>query len=686
MTTGPLAYFWGDDELVIGARSPTSPAGSATEAGAPLERWDRVGGTAAATARRARRAGRDRRDVRGRHAGRRRQPGLRSWPRRRRASSCRDDRTCRPGNALVSSTSSRTGKASGAKGPVRRRRRSPRRSPRPAARRACRERPRPAACRLDRARGARARHRRSGRAPPRSSPNGSGRSSARATSNGATRPGWRRRSSTSWPCTARPGRSPSTTCGRSCPRRSRARSGRSAMPSVSASARPALELLDRLLDATPEPVLHRGPASADPGAPRDRRTGWRRGAATGRGQGDGHRQRIQGANVGGQSRRWARPSWKPRWRPAGARRDGQGRPRGRGGSRRAARAWHSRFWVSIRRPAAATGAAGGQPVGATRPAPGRPGRSRWRRRSDPRPGRAARSGPDRCTAGKQSSHRPAGMPKHSRSVRSGSRKAMLGHDHRFRQPFGTRRAHVVFLQNVDKRRSREASHDGGDRCAQRERRQHVVLPRVAAPTVGSQPNWTEKICISSMPSANAGNEMPETARVMPTRSGQRLRQTAETMPIIMPNGDRPGHGRDGQQECRPEALGDFGGNRTLVRSERRRSPRHAGDESAGTAAAAAGRGRDPCAPVPPFPASRPRRGQPGGSPGSRWTNRNTSTPTISSVGISPRRRLRTYWSIVRASRARAARLAPAVINERITTNSSRERTDVASSISADRLR
>jgi len=37
-----------------------------------------------------------------------------------------------------------------------------------------------------------------------------------------------------------------------------------------------------------------------------------------------------------------------------------------------------------------------------------------------------------------------------------------------------------------------------------------------------------------MPSANAGKEMPDTASVMPRRSGQRLRQTADTIPMIMP--------------------------------------------------------------------------------------------------------------------------------------------------------
>src|SRR5438045_2777809 len=37
-----------------------------------------------------------------------------------------------------------------------------------------------------------------------------------------------------------------------------------------------------------------------------------------------------------------------------------------------------------------------------------------------------------------------------------------------------------------------------------------------------------------MPSANAGNEMPDTASVMPMRSGDRFLNTAETMPIAIP--------------------------------------------------------------------------------------------------------------------------------------------------------
>ena len=52
---------------------------------------------------------------------------------------------------------------------------------------------------------------------------------------------------------------------------------------------------------------------------------------------------------------------------------------------------------------------------------------------------------------------------------------------------------------------------------------------------GSQPSHTEKISINSMPSAKEGNEMPETASVIPRRSGARFRQTAEAMPMPIPN-------------------------------------------------------------------------------------------------------------------------------------------------------
>ena len=77
VTTVPIAYVWGDDEYAHRAhRRATSPAGSAAEAGAPLERWDirLEKNRAAIQFAGAPRAPRDGRDVRGRHARRRVQP------------------------------------------------------------------------------------------------------------------------------------------------------------------------------------------------------------------------------------------------------------------------------------------------------------------------------------------------------------------------------------------------------------------------------------------------------------------------------------------------------------------------------------------------------------------------------------------------------------------------------------
>ena len=85
----------------------------------------------------------------------------------------------------------------------------------------------------------------------------------------------------------------------------------------------------------------------------------------------------------------------------------------------------------------------------------------------------------------------------------------------------------------------------------------------SAPMAGSQRNCTAKICISTMPSANAGNEMPDTASVMPSRSGQRLRQTADSVPITMPIVTDHAIAADGQPERRQEALGDFGADGAL---------------------------------------------------------------------------------------------------------------------------
>ena len=164
MTTTPLLYFWGDDELVAGrARRPVRrrrwPARPAT----PLERWDLRGETAAT-------AGADSPQLHERIATpvdvRRRDARGRVQPGRARAHATRPRRVVEaigllaPGNALVILEATK----SGAKGP------SPKRladaDPPPAARIAGgRPRPRPRS-RLDRARGARARPARSRPAPP----------------------------------------------------------------------------------------------------------------------------------------------------------------------------------------------------------------------------------------------------------------------------------------------------------------------------------------------------------------------------------------------------------------------------------------------------------------------------------------------------------------------------------------
>ena len=160
-----------------------------------------------------------------------------------------------------------------------------------------------------------------------------------------------------------------------------------------------------------------------------------------------------------------------------------------------------------------------------------------------------------------------------------------------------------------------------------------------------------------MPSANAGNEMPDTASVMPTRSGQRLRHTADTMPIAMPIRHRPHHAPDGEPERRHEAVADLGRDRAASCAATCRSPSAARrGRSAGTAAAAAGRGPGPCGRARPFPASRPGpAASRAGSPGSRCTNRNTRKPTSSSVGSRPSRRWTMYRNHSAQSFARYAR-------------------------------
>lgn len=49
MTTSPLAYLWGDDDLTLGRAVGRLAATLATEGGAPLERWDLRGEMASAT-------------------------------------------------------------------------------------------------------------------------------------------------------------------------------------------------------------------------------------------------------------------------------------------------------------------------------------------------------------------------------------------------------------------------------------------------------------------------------------------------------------------------------------------------------------------------------------------------------------------------------------------------------------
>ena len=130
-----------------------------------------------------------------------------------------------------------------------------------------------------------------------------------------------------------------------------------------------------------------------------------------------------------------------------------------------------------------------------------------------------------------------------------------------------------------------------------------------------------------MPSANAGNEMPETASVMPMRSGQRLRYTADTMPMPMPN--ITAHtmlvtvSKKRRHEQRSAISVDTG---RLVRSDRPKSPCSmlpkkrtnccgsgwSSPRSWRTSATVSG------------PASGPAASR-AGSPGSRCTNRNTST-------------------------------------------------------------
>ena len=62
----------------------------------------------------------------------------------------------------------------------------------------------------------------------------------------------------------------------------------------------------------------------------------------------------------------------------------------------------------------------------------------------------------------------------------------------------------------------------------------MKLRQPSYPPVGSQPRCTLNRSISSSPSQNAGNEMPETASAMPAWSIQRPRSTPDTTPIATP--------------------------------------------------------------------------------------------------------------------------------------------------------
>ena len=139
--------------------------------------------------------------------------------------------------------------------------------------------------------------------------------------------------------------------------------------------------------------------------------------------------------------------------------------------------------------------------------------------------------------------------------------------------------------------------------------------------------------------------MPDTASVMPTRSGQRLRQTADSTPIAMPIVTDHAMLQTVSQNVGMKRSAISVATGRLVRSDVPKSQRTtpvrkrtncSGSErsrprSLRTSSTVSGVASGPAA----------RRA---GSPGSRWTKPNTSSPTISSVGTRPSRRLAMYWS------------------------------------------
>ncbi len=252
MTTSPLAYVWGDDDLGLGRAVDRLAAALAAEGGAPLERWDlrgddghgdpllaalheRVatpvmfgGGTLAVVSN----VGALMRTTVGRDAmlG---AVGLLA-----------------PGNALVIVDVTK----SGSEGPVAE---APGRSDQGGRRHgqglpvAQGWRPR----RLDRARGARAGPAARARGRRARSRSGSVASSSRTMPSVGTRPATPRWSSTSSRSTATRPRSRSRMSVPWSPRRCPGRSGASSMPSASGTTGQALALLERLLATTAEPVL-----------------------------------------------------------------------------------------------------------------------------------------------------------------------------------------------------------------------------------------------------------------------------------------------------------------------------------------------------------------------------------------------------------------------------------------------
>src|SRR5690606_4323957 len=162
-----------------------------------------------------------------------------------------------------------------------------------------------------------------------------------------------------------------------------------------------------------------------------------------------------------------------------------------------------------------------------------------------------------------------------------------------------------------------------------------------------------------MPSANAGNEIPDTASVMPRRSGHRLRNTAEKMPMVMPNSTDQAMltSVNSSVGMKRSAISVDTGRR--VRIDVPRSPwtilvkKRTHCSGSGLSSPSSARTSSTVSRSASCPAARRA-----GSPGSMCTNRNTSTATINSVGTSPTSRMRKSFSIFQPGRRCAGRGAP----------------------------